>query len=139
ILMKKYFLYLLAFFATNVFAQSTVQEVMDAGGKRLTTEQLQGLMPSKQFTGKMGQGYETDFKLDKDGSFKGFVYPDGRTVSTWGSWRIENDSYCMDMRYTGGGTNKFCNSIFEVNGKYFVAGSAAKPDAGVRERFFKPL
>ena len=135
---RSYFL-IVAFVASQSFAQSTLQEVVDAGGKRLTTEQLQALMPDKQFTGKMGRGYDTEFNLAKDGSFKGYVYPDGKTVATWGSWKIEEDSYCMDMRYQPNGSNKFCNSVYEVNGKYFVTGAKPQPTSGVQARFFKPL
>jgi hypothetical protein len=119
-------------------AQSTVQEVLDAGGKRLTTEDLQKIMPSTQFTGKMNQGYDTDLKLDKDGSFKGQVFPPEGTTPVYGWWQMKDDTYCMDMRYQRG-TTKFCNSVYELKGRYFVAGSKPQADSKVQERFFKSL
>lgn len=126
-------------FASNVFAQSTVQDLLDAGAKKLSTAQIQALMPETIFSGKMSQGYETNFKLLKDGSFTGNVYPNGASQYVWGSWRIEDDSYCMNIRYSGTGTNNFCNSIFELAGKYFVSGAKATPTSKVQERAFKPL
>jgi hypothetical protein len=121
-----------------VQAQSTVQEVLDAGGKRLTTEELQKIMPETQFKGKNGQGYETDFKLSKDGSFKGVVFPTSGTEPVTGTWEVKNDTYCMDMRYRRG-ANQFCNSVYEIKGRYFVGSGDPKPESKVQERFFKPL
>jgi hypothetical protein len=119
-------------------AQTTVQEVLDAGGKRLTTEELQKIMPHMQMTGKMSQGYETDFKLDKDGTFKGKVFPLSGETPVYGWWRIKDNNYCMDMNYPKG-KNNFCNSVFELNGKYFVSGESGKPEGNVQQRVFKPL
>jgi hypothetical protein len=119
-------------------AQSTLQEVLDAGGKRMTTEEIQKIMLGTQFTGKMGQGYDTDFKLNKDGTFKGQVFPPQGATPVYGWWQVKDDTYCMDLRYPSG-TNKFCNSVYELNGRYFVTGSQPKPDSKVQERFFKAL
>lgn len=119
-------------------AQSTVQDLLDAGGKRLTGEDLQKIMPGTQFTGKMNQGYETNFKLDKDGSFKGEVFPPQGNTPVYGWWQLKDDTYCMDMRYPSG-KNNFCNIVYELQGRYFVASSKAQADSKVQERFFKPL
>jgi hypothetical protein len=89
-------------------------------------------------TGKMSQGYETDFKLDKDGTFKGRVFPSPNGTPVYGWWSIKDNNYCMDMRYPSG-NNKFCNSVFELNGKYFVSGESGKPEGAVQERMFKPF
>jgi hypothetical protein len=119
-------------------AQSTLQEVLDAGGKRMTTEEIQKIMSSTKLTGMMGQGYETDFNLNKDGTFKGHVFPPQGTTPVYGWWQVKDDTYCMDMRYPSG-TNKFCNSVYELKGRYFVTGSQPKPDSKVQERYFKAL
>jgi hypothetical protein len=118
----------------SCMAQDTVKAVLEAGGKRMTAEQVLQAVAGKRMTGKNPAGYETDIQFDKADKFKGTVYPQNGPVQVYGWWRTKDGHLCMDMHYQPRGNNKFCRQVLELKGQYFFAEENAGDDAAASSR-----
>jgi hypothetical protein len=110
---------------------------MDAGGRHLTAEETKKLFSNAKMTGLMGQGYRIDFDMKADGTFEGYAYPPGGSVKVWGKWNVsDSGAYCQQLQYARGEPNNFCNSLYVVGGKYFIAGAGKNPQAASTARLY---
>src|SRR5437762_2677074 len=105
-------------------AQSTVKEMLDAGGKRLDAAELKSLVPGSTLSGRGSGGSagveQFAFKMKEGGGLDGTFGMNN--VS--GSWEIRDPGIlCMNL-----GTIKPCQAVYLHGGKYFIAGTGGKPD-----------
>jgi hypothetical protein len=119
---------------------STVGDILDKGGKRLTKEEVQRLYSGATVSGVQGADHpETTFKntYSTSGSVTGDAWRNGTWFSKIsGSWSA-NDSgqLCSDLTTSQGGKIAGCAYYFSLGGHYYSA-RAVDRSTPVNERQF---
>lgn len=87
---------------TSAHSQSTLGELLDSGGKKMTKEQLAGPLGGTKFNGGLASGRATlNIELKTDGTISGSIAAQGRTTGTTGQWAVDDaGKTCLDIRMT---------------------------------------
>lgn len=121
----------------SAFAQATLGELLDAGGKKLTKDEVTSTVSGKTVTGMNTLGGETRIDYQADGAMMGSgknPQGRGREYPISGKWWVEeNGKWCTDFR-TPGGPNSTCGYLFKNGDEYFVSGSPSDRSARVVKR-----
>lgn len=126
----------------SAMAQSTVGEVLDKGGRFLTSAELKVLLTGAKFSGENNSGHPLELNLRADGSIDGmaiFVGKNGRHRNdpVAGTWAVDDkDCYCQTTKNSTGGTD-FCRRVLSVGSEYFLVTSDGDRDAKVSRREIK--
>ena len=131
-MMKKAVAALALVFCGVCVGQSTVGEVTQQGGKKLSKEDLQQLYAggvTAKGTTRSGAHYVQQNKAD------GSVSGNGQTLrgstGIYGGWKINDDGQeCWDLKFTSGGSLAGCWFLWKLGDKYFAA-SVDAPDTAV--------
>lgn len=87
---------------TSAHAQSTLGELLDSGGKKMTKEQLVGSLGGTKYGGGLASGRAIlNIELKTDGTIAGSVAAQGRPSGTTGQWAVDDaGKTCIDVRMT---------------------------------------
>ncbi len=134
---KAIFLGMAAIFlvAQPAWAQSTVGEVLQKGGVKLSADELKTLMPGATYGGFNTLGGQFSLNLQSDGTLSGTGTGGRVQAGLKGKWNISDDGkWCFDyLNLTNHNTEKNCVFIYKAADQYFIStGDAA--GAGVIAR-----
>ena len=121
------------------WGQATVGEVLDAGGKALSKEEIMALLPGANVSGPTAGGGQMSRNLKSDGTFSGNVGTAmGKNAPQTGQWKVdENGSICItsntQFRETSA-SNTSCGFYYKLGGKYFAAVEGGERGTRVLER-----
>ena len=121
----------------SAFAQATLGELLDAGGKKLAKDEVTSTVSGKTVTGVNALGGETRIDYNTDGAMVGSgknPQGRGREYPISGKWWVEeNGKWCTDFR-TPAGPNSTCAYLFKSGDEYFVSGSTSDRSVRVVKR-----
>jgi len=140
----KCFLAFAAAISTSAVAQTTVGEVLDAGGKKLTKEEVVTLVAGANVSGPTTGGgqFQSDYKAD--GTLTGTMQTTNmKGGARFGKWTVEDTGMlCTEITTTivkssGAREDKTCAYWFRLSDKYFVALDSDARETHVLERTVK--
>jgi hypothetical protein len=123
-------------------AQNTIGELLAAGGKQLSKDEVLAKLRGSSVTGLTATGGETQIDWKEDGSVSGFIInATGRRGSIFGTWRVDDaGKVCRDitMRFYESTQIKDCFVVYGLGDQlYFPATASSDPSAGVLKRTVK--
>lgn len=120
-------------------AQSTLGELLDAGGKKLSKEQVRTALIGAHVTGKTfaGSTVETDYKAD--GTYSGFsTLAQGGSMGIDGTWKVDDGGkLCVEFRVPSGRINSSCAFYYTLSDQYYVSESDSERNSPVVKRALK--
>jgi hypothetical protein len=121
----------------SAFAQATLGELLDAGGKKLTKDEVTSTVSGKTVTGMNTLGGEMRVDYNADGAMMGSgknPQGRGREYPISGKWWVdETGKWCTDFR-TPAGPNSTCSYLFKNGDEYFLSGSPSDRSVRVVKR-----
>jgi hypothetical protein len=116
----------------------SLAEIKSRNGVLLSAEQLQRLLPGAKVVNQVPNGSTRIWTNEPSGSM--VVSTDARGVtggrtrlrSAEGSWRIDHDAYCVNIRWLRV-EEHWCRQIYKVGDKYYGVGMTASEDAPATE------
>jgi hypothetical protein len=110
--------------STTALAQNTVGEMLDAGGKKLSKEEVVAAMVGANISGPTMTGGQLQLDYKADGTFAGNIQePQGGNGGMFGTWTVD-DSGLLCAQYTitmGNQQGKSCVLFFRQADQYYVA------------------
>jgi hypothetical protein len=81
---------LLGLWSTSAVAQSTLGELLDAGGKKLSKEEVQKILSGAYVVGPSTSGATTEYDYKVNGSYSGNLRnADGWQTGVVGAWSVD--------------------------------------------------
>jgi hypothetical protein len=116
-------------------AQSTLGELVDAGGKQMTKAEVMATVTGATISGPTKVGGEGRYDYGADGSMIGAgKNPQGRPYSLSGKWYVDDSGkWCADFR-TPGGPGSSCAYLFKKGDQYYVSDSDSDRSTPVLKR-----
>lgn len=118
---------------SSAFAQSTLGEVLDAGGRKLSVTEVKTLLTGASVSGPGANGTKLNLELSENGKASGYltlISPQPMTIGLSGSWKVEEDGkVCSDLTFTNGRTANNCGYYFQAGENYF--GSTSENDRSI--------
>ena len=130
---------LLLLTASVTFAQTTLGELLDAGGKQLSKEEALAVVSGNTIVGPTLSGAINTVKYNADGSYTGSGSSAGNTYGFFGTWTVDADGQFCGI--SGGGANrgaKSCGYWFKASEQYFGCISNSDRNAPVIKRTRQP-
>lgn len=125
--------------STTAFAQTTLGDLLDAGGKKLSKEGLQAALSGARVSGKTATGaatVESDFKAD--GTYSGTATSTQGASGYVGTWSVDDSGkLCVEFTRTRGGRDKQCGYYFAIADRYYVSESDSERGSPLIERTIK--
>jgi len=130
--------------STSALAQSTLGELLDAGGKRMAAADVASALSGASVDGptKPGGMLRADFKAD--GSFSGTVQgpSGGKPTGIVGTWAVDaNGKLCTEFTLTATATgmrkDSSCGYYFKNGDQYYVTESGTDRSALLLKRTIK--
>jgi hypothetical protein len=125
-------------------AQSNVGELLDAGGKALSKDEVLAALKGATATGALYGGGETQIEWKDNGALSGYVVnATGRRGSIFGTWAVdESGKICRDYQAKFYETTqvKDCFVVYRLGDQYYFPGPPAPGDGRatvVLKRTFK--
>ena len=119
-------------------AQNTLGEVLDAGGKRMTKEEIQQTFSGARTIGKTAAGVNGEFEFKADGTYHGVVQAaSGGTAGLVGKWNAaDGGKLCVEWAPVGRGASKGagCSFYFSLKGDYYLSESDSDRSVMVLKR-----
>jgi hypothetical protein len=133
---------LAGFASGTALAQNTVGELLAAGGKRLSKDEVLATLRGATVSGQTATGGETELEWKENGSISGYMTnATGRRGSIVGSWMVnDTGNVCRDieLRFRETTQIKDCFPVFRLGDQiYFPATASADPSAAVLKRSVK--
>jgi len=118
---------------TSAFAQATIGELLDAGGKQLGKAELVVLLSGASYTGVTRFGVRFTVHGKADGSYTGVSGPENKPFS--GRWWVEDGGlYCTEVGGGRHGGESSCTTWFRKGTRYFASDADAARSAPLRKR-----
>jgi hypothetical protein len=116
-------------FVGTAAAQTNIGELLDAGGKALTKDEVLATFRGATVSGKTTAGGETVSELKDNGTISGYLTnATGRRGAVFGTWTA-NDSgkFCRDItiRFYESSQIKDCYRIYRLGDQYYVPATAS--------------
>ena len=126
----------------TALAQNTIGELLAAGGKQLSKDEVLAKLRGASVSGLPATGGETQIDWKEDGSVSGFIInAAARRGSIFGTWRVDDaGKVCRDitMRFYESTQIKDCFVVYGLGDQiYFPATASTDPSAGVLKRTVK--
>jgi hypothetical protein len=123
-------------------AQDTIGELLAAGGKQLSKDEVIATLRGASVNGLTAAGGETQIDWKENGSVSGYIVNAvGRRGSIFGTWMVDDTGkVCRDItiRFYESAQVKDCFPIYRLADQiYFPATSSADPSARVLKRTIK--
>jgi hypothetical protein len=126
----------------TVLAQNTIGELLAAGGKKLTKDEVLATLRGASVSGPLASGGETQIDWKENGSISGYMTnAAGRRGSIVGSWMVdESGRVCRDieLRFRETTQIKDCFPVYGLGDQiYFPATASSDASAGILKRTVK--
>ena len=129
--------------STPALPQTTLGELVDGGGKKLSKAEVVEILGGAKLSGptKAGGTFQADFKTD--GTFTGsFQSPQGKGGGMFGAWAVdETGKVCTEFTNSRseGTTGKLSNCAFwyKKDSDYFISDSDSDRSAALLRRSVK--
>ena len=122
-------------------AQSTVGELLDAGGKALTKDEINSTVGGASVAGPTAAGGEAQVEFNANGTMSGWVTNQtGRRGSILGTWTVDdNGKICRDVaiKYYESAQVKDCSIFYRLGDKLFVGGGGGGRSGAILLRTVK--
>ena len=119
-------------------AQNTLGELLDAGGKKLSKEEVQKAVTGARTFGKTASGANGEFEFKADGTYSGVVQSaSGGAAGVMGKWAAaDGGKLCIEWTPVGRGTNKGsgCGYYYSLSGDYYLSESDSDRSVQVLKR-----
>ena len=126
----------LASFGANVaFAQANLGELLDAGGKQMSKEEITSAVSGNTIVGPSLTGAINNTKYNPDGTYTGSGSSGGSNYGYFGTWTVDADGQACAVN--GGGSNrgvKNCGYWFKASDQLFSCPSNTDRSAPVLKR-----
>jgi hypothetical protein len=127
-----------------VFAQETVGELLAAGGKQLSKDEVLATLRGATASGPTATGGETEVEWKENGTVSGTITTPALrrgSGSVFGTWRVDDSGrVCRDVtiRIYESAQFKDCFPVFRLADQiYFPASDASNPSARLLKRTIK--
>ena len=127
-------------FTANVAAQNTLGELLDAGAKKLSKEEIQSTFNGTHSTGKTATGASGEFEFKADGTYHGVVQTPQGNAGIMGTWTAAaGDKLCVEWTPVGRGASKGggCGFYYVLAGDYYLSESDSDRSVRVLKRTLK--
>jgi hypothetical protein len=124
------------------FGQATVGELLAAGGKQLTKEEVVATISGATLSGPLATGGETQIEWSANGSVSGFlINATGRRGAIVGTWKVDDTGQvCRDLsiRFYETTQVKDCFPMFRLGDQvYFPVSTPVNPSVAILKRTVK--
>jgi hypothetical protein len=119
----------------NAFAQTTLGELQDAGGKQMSKDEVVAAVSGNTIVGTGVNGAINRVAYKSDGTYSGSGSSGGNNYGFFGTWSVEADGQGCSV--LGNGQNrgtKVCGYWFKASDQYFVSPSNSDRTAAVFKR-----
>lgn len=128
--------------SSAALAQNTIAELLAAGGKQLTKDELKATLSGASVGGPTAAGGEWQTEWKADGGISGTVTnATGRRGSVFGTWSVNDAGLaCRDitLRFYESSQVKDCFPIYKLGDQFYVPVSASTdPSTGLLKRTIK--
>jgi len=120
---------------SSAFAQATLGELLDTGGKQMSKEEIVAAVSGNTIVGPSLSGAINSTKYNPDGTYTGSGSSGGNNYGYFGKWTVEADGQFCGV--SGGGSNrgvKNCGYCFKAADQYFGCTSNEDRNAPVLKR-----
>jgi hypothetical protein len=139
-------------FAPLAVAQDRLGELLDAGGKLMSREEIRQELIQRVIVGPTASGGNLEIIYAGNGLIEGRgsnpMFPQGTAAFLVGDWKIDDSAkFCTNMRSSGSGANPLsptggvgisrCQFWFKYKEQYFLADSDTDRQARVLVRTVK--
>ena len=111
--------------SNTALAQNTVGEVLDAGGKKLSKDEVVGAIVGGNISGPTRTGGQAQLNYKADGTFAGTIQSSqGKNGGMFGTWTVDDSGQaCVEYTLTifGSQQGKTCSFFFRQADQYYVA------------------
>jgi hypothetical protein len=129
--------------STAALAQNTLGELLDAGGKKLSKDEVKSALSGAHVSGLSTIGGTVDYDFKADGSYSGSGQ--GSRGLLWGlvgTWTVEDSGQlCTEYRLAGrsgaGGKETYCHFYFIVSDQHYLSESESDRNARILKRTVK--
>ena len=84
--------------ANSAFAQATLGELLDAGGKQMSNEEIIAAVSGNTIVGPSLSGAVNSTKYNPDGTYTGSGSSAGNNYGYFGKWTVEADGQFCGLR-----------------------------------------
>jgi hypothetical protein len=131
--------------STAAVAQNTLGELLDAGGKKLSKEEVATTFSGAQVTGITSGGGQQELAYKADGSISGnMVTAQGKSVGIVGTWKVDDRGrLCTESTQSGmrgtlrAGQGESCNFYFVNLEQHYAASSDSDRASPILKRTIK--
>jgi hypothetical protein len=110
--------------STTVLAQNTVGELLDAGGKKLSKDEVVAAIVGGNSSGPTRTGGQAQLNYKADGTFAGTIQSSqGKNGGMFGTWTVDDSGQaCVEYTITifGSQQGKSCAFFFRQADQYYV-------------------
>ena len=108
--------------STSVRAQNSLGELLDAGWKKLTKEQVVATLSGATVTGATRGGGQREYSYKADGTVSGFLESaKGKGTAVVGTWTVDDGGkLCSELRVRGT-VDQTCAFLFSIGSDQFYA------------------
>jgi hypothetical protein len=124
----------------TALAQSTVADVLSAGGRKLTRDEVSRLFYGATTTGIQRDRPDIQFeiKTNADGTVNGKAWGAASFTMVSGRWSVnDNGQACLDLKNSSGAVIASCGHYFILGNRYYSGGQTGAPSDTVFERQIK--
>jgi hypothetical protein len=113
---------LMACGSTGALAQNSLGELLDAGWKKLSKEQVVATLSGATVTGPTRGGGQREYAYKADGTLSGFLESaKGKGAAVVGTWTVDdNGKLCSELRVRGT-VDQVCAFLFAISTDQFYA------------------
>ena len=124
--------------STAALAQTTLGELLDSGGRKLSREEVMATVGGGNFGGPTKDGGQFLANYKADGSLSGFGRsPQGNTGPVNGTWAVDDSGKMCASYSVGGRRASDCAFVYKGGLDYYVCDSDADKSAPVLKRTLK--
>ena len=131
--------------STGAVAQNTLGELLDAGGKKLSKEEVVTTFSGAQVTGLTSGGGQQELAYKADGSVSGSMQlAKGGGVGIVGTWKVDDKGrLCTESTQSGlrgslrAGNDEVCNFYFVSSDQHYAAKSDSDRSSPILKRTIK--
>jgi hypothetical protein len=127
--------------SAGALAQNDLGELLDAGGKKMSKEEIVKVFSGAHSTGKTATGAHGEFEFGADGTYSGVVQSTaGGSAGVMGKWTAtDGGKLCVEWTPVGRGANKGggCGFYYSLGGDYYLTDSDSDRSVIVLKRTLK--
>jgi hypothetical protein len=129
--------------SATAFAQNTIGELMAAGGKQLSKDEVLATLSGSSASGQLANGGETQIDWNANGSVSGYMTnATGRRGSIYGTWKVDDEGkICRELtiKFYESSQVKDCFPVFRLGDQIYFPGpyTTIGPSVAIVKRTIK--